>query len=94
MERAVSELPDAVGQHRIGSKIAWGESQETVGGNEGNPLQLLAVEAGDDGDASSLGVNQSMLGDPNRRACRQRHCQVLSGGESAKSEVGSDIQAV
>jgi metal-sulfur cluster biosynthetic enzyme len=53
------------------SPLSMSEPQETVGRDEGNPLPAVPVKTGDDGDAPSLRMNPSMLGDPD--ACVGRH---------------------
>lgn len=69
----MAELPDAVGQHGVCARIAWGQSQQGRRGNERNPIFARAVKPGDDRDALSADCHEPMLRDLNARLCRK--CQ-------------------
>ena len=77
----VAELADAVGEHCIGPRLALGESEETVGGKEGNPVGPVAVESGDHRDAAALGVHKPVFCHADASFRCQRERENFTGGD-------------
>ncbi len=68
----VAKLANAVGKQRVGSRFAFGQRKERVGGKKWNALCPLPIKTRDDGDAPSLHVNELMLGNLNAGLPGQR----------------------
>ena len=67
-----AELADAIGQQRVGARIALRKSQQGRRGNKRNAVLARAIESGNDRDTMPIDRHEPMLRNLNARAGRKR----------------------